>query len=56
VKIIALLVVAACGSPIEACRAAGGECTFQPSCTTQIIRTVDCNPNRNPGGAVCCTR
>jgi hypothetical protein len=37
-----------------ACVAAGGTCVIGPALGCSRIGTQDCNPTRNPGGAVCC--
>jgi hypothetical protein len=40
----------------DACRAAGGNCIIGPAlnCDGFVLTKYDCNPDRNPGGAVCC--
>jgi hypothetical protein len=39
----------------EACKVVGGECVLGPALDCLAVDTsVDCNPDRNPGGAVCC--
>jgi FG-GAP-like repeat len=39
-----------------ACEDAGGSCVIGPptNCSGQILSQFDCNPDRNPGGALCC--
>src|SRR5690242_1628026 len=44
------------GGP-EACVQAGGQCLLGSAVATgacPVIGPQDCNPERNPGGAVCC--
>jgi len=38
------------------CVAAGGQCVIGPDarCAGQVLTTYDCNPQRNPAGAICC--
>jgi hypothetical protein len=40
----------------DACRAAGGNCVIGPAlnCDGFVLTNYDCNPDRNPGGAICC--
>jgi hypothetical protein len=40
----------------DACVDAGGSCVVGPpsNCHGTILDAYDCNPDRNPGGAVCC--
>jgi hypothetical protein len=38
----------------DACRAAGGTCVIGPGTGCATVGPQDCNPDRNPGGAICC--
>jgi hypothetical protein len=57
--IATILSLSGCGnksSGREDCVAAGGQCLVGGplSCSTKRIGPQDCNPDLNPGGAVCC--
>jgi hypothetical protein len=52
--IAALTACAAADGPAQ-CAAAGGRCVIgPPSNCVGMIGPQDCNPDRNPGGAICC--
>lgn len=36
------------------CAAAGGRCILGPGRGCAVVGPQDCNPDRNPGGAICC--
>ena len=49
------LLCGACADPGEACAAEGGQCKIAPTCYGKgLLGNTDCNPSKNPGGAVCC--
>src|ERR1044071_5668364 len=59
--LISGITVAGCPSETEparsgpaACAAAGGKCILGPGLGCAQVGPQDCNPDRNPGGAVCC--
>jgi hypothetical protein len=59
---LCLLLLACCGprnaDAAAACQAAGGECFFGfcPDGGARGFAGIDCNPDHNPGGAVCCMK
>jgi len=60
IGILLALLSAGCASsspngPAE-CVAAGGRCVIGSGCLPDagVVGPQDCNPDRNPGGAVCC--
>ena len=58
IALVALLAVACSESPNgpAECAAAGGHCILGPptNCDGGVVGPQDCNPERNPGGGVCC--
>ncbi len=58
-RLLALVLsLAACGprnpAAAEQCKAAGGHCEIAYCRDGGTRLDVDCNPDHNPGGAVCC--
>ena len=57
---VLVLPIWACASSSQSgpaeCAAAGGHCVLGPGCTSDagVVGPQDCNPDVNPGGAVCC--
>jgi hypothetical protein len=59
--LVSSVTVAGCQSEAEpplsgpaACAAAGGRCIVGPATGCAQVGPQDCNPDRNPGGAICC--
>ena len=58
-SLVLILLCACSGFPdrvgLAACGAHGGVCRVGQCAYDEVrITLVDCNPDRNPGGAVCC--
>lgn len=53
--VLALVALAACSTGPAECAAAGGKCVIGPPMNCHgMVGSQDCNPDRNPGGALCC--